>query len=108
MLTKRVIVKRTKEEKELILLDIERLGVVAGCRKHGIYATTYYEWLEKYKASGIEGLVDQRGRTNEKELREAQKQLRMLKELLAEKELELKMKDELLKKKMAQWKNAKK
>jgi len=108
MLPKRVIVKRTKEEKELILLDIERLGVVAGCRKHGIYATTYYEWLEKYKASGIEGLADQRGRTNEKELREAQKQLRMLKELLAEKELELKMKDELLKKKMAQWKNAKK
>ncbi len=33
MLTKRVIVKRTKEEKELILLDIERLGVVAGWRK---------------------------------------------------------------------------
>ena len=46
MLTKREMKKRTKEEKEQIILDIQRLGVTAGCRKHGIFATSYYEWLE--------------------------------------------------------------
>jgi transposase-like protein len=38
-------VKRTWsiEEKIAILKDIEKTGVVEGCRKHGIYATTYYD-----------------------------------------------------------------
>ena len=104
MLTKRIVKKRSKEEKERILLDIERLGVVAGCRKHGLSVSVYYAWLEKYQASGIEGLEDRRGKTNEALLRKAEKENKLLKEILAEKELELKMKDELLKKKMAQWK----
>lgn len=104
MLTKRIVKKRSKEEKERILLDIERLGVVAGCRKHDLSVSVYYAWLEKYQASGIEGLEDRRGKTNEALLRKAEKENKLLKEILAEKELELKMKDELLKKKMAQWK----
>ncbi len=103
MLTKRIMKSRTKEEKEKILLDIQRIGVVAGCRKHGIDPSTYYTWLEKYQASGLEGLEDRRGKTNEHLLRKAEKENKLLKELLAEKELELKLKDELLKKKMAQW-----
>lgn len=104
MLTKRIMKTRTKEEKEKILLDVQRIGVVAGCRKHGIDPSTYYTWLEKYQASGLEGLADRRGKTNEYLLRKAEKENKLLKELLAEKELELKMNDELLKKKMAQWK----
>lgn len=104
MLTKRIMKIRSKEDKERILLDIQRIGVIAGCRKHEIDPSTYYTWLEKYQASGIEGLEDRRGRTNEHLLRKAEKEIRLLKEILAEKELELKMKDELLKKKMDQWK----
>jgi putative transposase len=103
MLTKRIMQKRSKEEKERILIDIGRIGVVAGCRKHGLSANTYYQWLEKYSAHGIDGLEDRRGKTNEHMLRKAEKQIKLLKEILAEKELELRMKDELLKKKMAQW-----
>ena len=104
MLTKRIMKHRSKEEKEKILLDIQRIGIIAGCRKHEINPTTYYSWLEKYQAHGIEGLEDRRGKTNEHLLRKAEKEIKLLKEILAEKELELKMKDELLKKKMAQWK----
>ena len=104
MLTKRIMKTRSKEDKERILLDIQRIGVVAGCRKHEIDPSTYYNWLEKYQASGIEGLEDRRGRTNDHLLRKAEKEIRLLKEILADKELELKMKDELLKKKMDQWK----
>jgi putative transposase len=103
MLAKRIMKTRTKEQKESMLLDVQRIGVVAGCRKHGIDPSTYYSWLEKYQVHGIEGLEDRRGKTNENMLKKAEKEIRLLKEILAEKELELKMKDELLKKKMAQW-----
>ena len=103
MLTKRIMKNWSIEQKERILLDVQRIGVVAGCRKHEIDPSTYYNWLEKYQASGIEGLEDRRGKTNEHLLRKAEKENKLLKEILAEKELELRMKDELLKKKMDQW-----
>lgn len=108
MLTKREMKKRTKEEKEQIILDIQRLGVTAGCRKHGIFATSYYEWLEKYQASGVDGLEDRRGKSNENLLHKYEKEIKLLKEMIADKELELKMKNELLKKKMVHWQNVKK
>lgn len=108
MQTKRIMLKRSKEEKERLLLEIGRIGVVAGCRKHSIAPQTYYDWLEKYQASGISGLEDRRGRTNEHLLFKAEKQIKLLKEMLAEKELELRMKDELLKKKMTLWNRASK
>ena len=108
MLTKRIMQKRTKEEKEKLLLEIGRIGVVAGCRKYGLAPQTYYDWIEKYNAHGINGLEDRRGKTNEHLLRKAEKQIKVLKEILAEKELELRMKDELLKKKMAHWNREKK
>ncbi|HPD65621.1 MAG TPA: transposase [Bacteroidia bacterium] len=44
----------TGEEKEAILRDVEKPGIVIGCRKHGIYATTYYAWKKKYEEGGIE------------------------------------------------------
>lgn len=109
MLIKRDMQKRSKEEKEKILLDIQKLGVIAGCRKHSISPNIYYIWLSKYNASGVDGLEDQRGKTTDKaEISRLQKENKLLKEILAEKELENKIKDELLKKKMEQWKKEKK
>ena len=94
--------KRTPQEKERILLDIQTLGVIAGCRKYGLARTLYYEWLDKYNASGLEGLEDRRGKNMDAHVKRLEKENRILKELLAEKELESKMKDELLKKKFGQ------
>lgn len=108
MANKRAMNRRSKEEKERIILDIQQLGVVAGCRKYNLDPSSYYNWLDKYTAHGIEGLEDRRGKTNEHLLRQVEKENKLLKEMLAEKELEIKMKDELLKKKIAQWKNVKK
>lgn len=99
MLMVKRIHKRTPEEKEKILLDIQELGVIAGCRKHGLARTLYYEWLDKYNASGLEGLEDRRGKNMDAYAKRLEKENRILKELLAEKELEAKLKDELLKKK---------
>jgi putative transposase len=95
--------KWTPQEKERILLDIQNLGVTTGCRKHGISKTQYYTWLDRYNASGLEGLEDRRAKNMSADLKRLERENRILKELLAEKELESKLKDELLKKKFAQW-----
>lgn len=99
MLMVKQLHKRTPQEKERILLDIQNLGVTAGCRKYGLSKTMYYEWLDKYNASGLEGLEDRRGKNMDAHVKRLEKENRILKELLAEKELESKLKDELLKKK---------
>ncbi|NMC58104.1 MAG: transposase [Candidatus Methanofastidiosa archaeon] len=44
----------TGEEEEAILRDVEKPGIVIGCRKYGLYATTYYAWKKKYDKAGIE------------------------------------------------------
>lgn len=95
--------KWTKYEKESILKDIQRIGVVAGCRKHDIATRTYYDWLDKYNAHGIDGLDRKQKASADAELKQLRKENRMLKEMLAEKELEARLKDELLKKKMEAW-----
>lgn len=99
--------KRTAIEKEKIILDIQEIGVVAGCRKYGISNNLYYTWLDKYNASGLEGLEPC---SNNKSaiIKRLESENRILKEILAEKDLELKMKDGLLKKKIAQWNKEKK
>jgi putative transposase len=103
MLMRKELHKRTPQEKEKILLDIQNLGVTVGCRKYNISKTLYYDWLDRYNAHGLEGLEDRRAKNVSAQLKRLEKENRLLKELLAEKELESKMKDELLKKKFAQW-----
>jgi putative transposase len=105
---KREIHKRTPQEKEKILLDIQRIGVTVGCRKHMISKTMYYTWLNRFNAFGLDGLEDRRGKNLDAQIKRLEKENRILKELLAEKELEAKMKDELLKKKFAEWKRKEK
>jgi len=102
MLMVKQLHKRTPQEKERIILDIQNLGVTAGCRKYNLSKALYYEWLNRYQSSGLEGLEDRRGRNNEAYIKRLEKENRILKELLAEKELESKMKDELIKKKIGQ------
>lgn len=104
MFMKKSIAKRTPEEREGILRGIQKMGLTAGLRFYNIGKTTYYEWLEKYNRSGLDGLRDGRSQTNEAELKKLKKENLALKELLAEERLASKMKDELLKKKFAQQK----
>lgn len=96
------------EEKLAILKDFERIGVTAGCRKHSIYSTTYYGWLKKYDEHGVDGLASRRNIMDIAEAKRLRSENARIKKLLAERDLEISMKDELLKKKMQQWRNAKK
>ena len=108
MIMTKPVRKWTAKEKEKILLEIQRLGVVIGCRKYNLSKSVYYTWVRRYNAFGLEGLEDRRGKRMDAQIKRLEKENKMLKELLAEKELESRMKDELLKKKIVQWDKGKK
>ena len=93
--------KFSKEEKLSILKEAQENGVNATLLKHGIYPVTYYSWKKKYEEMGEAGF--RHGMTPEhlKEIKRLEKENALLKKLLAEKELEGHLKDELLKKKRA-------
>ena len=96
--------KRTfsKEEKLQIIKEASQQGVYATLEKYGIYQATYYSWKKKFAEMGESGF--DHGMTPEhlKRIRALEKENNALKQLLAEKELENKLKGELLKKKFAQ------
>lgn len=91
----------TQAEKLKILKEAGEHGVKMTLEKHGIYPVTFYSWRKKFQEMGEEGL--RRGATPAqiKRIRELEKENQKLKEIVAEKELEGRLKDELLKKKWA-------
>jgi len=92
--------KWSKEEKLAILEEVEKGGLQETLRKHGVYPSTYYSWRKRYQASGEAGLDQQaRQRADRGRIRELEDEVSLLKELLANKEMELALRDELLKKK---------
>lgn len=76
--------RKSSEEKEKNIKEIEKLGVVEGCRKYGISATTYYERDRKYKTYGIKGLSAYNVKSD-KEYKRLEKENAQLKELVVAK-----------------------
>lgn len=97
MKTKRIW---TVEQKLAILKEAEQEGVTATIRKHQMYGNTLYQWREKYSSGGEQGLSETYKRTDP-HVKRLEEENRRLKELLAEKELGLRIKDDLLKKTLA-------
>ena len=95
--------KRTfsKEEKLRIIKEANEQGITATIEKYGIYPASLYSWKKKLTQMGEEGF--QHGMTPQhlKRIRQLEKENNMLKLLLAEKDLEGKLKSELLKKQYA-------
>jgi len=91
----------TKEQKLEILKEATAHGVTATLEKHGIYPATYYSWRKKFDTMGEAGFRHGMTPAQLKEIRRLEKENKTLKELLAEKELEGRLKDEALKKKYA-------
>ena len=77
------------EEKVSILKEAETNGVVETFRKHGIYATTYYEWKRKYNEGGESALLLGYAKRGRKDIKKLEKENEWLKKLLVDKELEL-------------------
>ena len=99
--------KFTKEEKLKIIKEASQKGVVLTLDKYGVYASTYYSWKKKFECMGEDGLSHGMTKAHLKEIRRLEKENDLLKKMLAEKELEGRIKDEALKKKYA-WARKKK
>jgi len=93
--------KFSKEEKLHILKEAEEKGVKATLSKHGIYPATYYSWKSKYEEMGELGFRHGMTPAHIKEIKRLEKENALLKQLLAEKEIEGHLKDEMIKKKYA-------
>jgi len=91
----------TKEEKLKIIKEASEQGVNTTLEKYGIYRASYYSWKQKFEQMGEEGFQHGMTKKHLKRIRNLEKENMMLKQLLAEKELEGKLKSDLLKKKYA-------
>lgn len=81
--------------------EAKEKGVTLTLEKHGIYPATYYSWKRKYEYMGEKGFVHGMTPGQLKRIRELEKENKLLKEIIVEKDLAGKLKDELLKKKYA-------
>jgi putative transposase len=96
--------KFSKEEKLAIINEAERNGQKLTLEKYDIYASTFYYWKRKLLVYGESGLSHKKTKDREQMIKKLEKENESLKILLGEKELESKLKDELLKKKYPEWK----
>lgn len=85
------------DEKLAIIKEAEINGVTQTIRKHGLFGTTFYAWKRIFELDGENGLKSPYLRKNP-ELKRLQLENFRLKQLLAEKELVLQIKNALLKK----------
>jgi putative transposase len=90
----------SKEDKLAILKEASEKGVEVTIRRHGVYPSTFYHWRKKYQLEGEAGFTDQaRKRKDQQYIRQLEDEVSLLKQLLAERDIEIALRDELLKKK---------
>ena len=90
--------KWTLEQKLEILSVSQEMGIVEACRKYSVSTGTFYSWKNKFEHKGEAGLKVTYD-TKSKELKEAELENRVLRKLLSDREIELEVQRELLKKK---------
>lgn len=91
--------KKWSLEQKLEILSIsEEVGIVDTCRKYGVSTGTFYSWKKKHESHGKAGLKVTYD-TKSKEHKQAEEENRILRKLLSNKEIELEVQRELLKKK---------
>ncbi len=95
-------VRRTKEEKLRIVAECRKHGIVETCKKYGIYPASYYDWVERFALDDGMGAHPEASKDYLKEIRRLEKENAQLRSIMAQKDLESAMKDELLKKKYGQ------
>jgi putative transposase len=89
---------RSASEKQAVLNDAESLGVAGACRKHGVSTSMFYRWKARVEEAGAEGLSERGDSDLVRVLRELEAENLRLKRIVADKELELQIQRDLLKK----------
>ena len=102
-ITKKGTKKFTKKEKLDIIKEAQEKGVKVTLDKYDVYPATFYYWKNKVLADGETGLDHRKMKDRQQKIKKLEKENQALKILLAEKELESKLKDEMLKKKYPEW-----
>lgn len=93
----------TAAQKLAILSEADEHGVAQTCRKHGLANSMIGKWRRKLEDHGVEGL-EPYSTDASAEVHQLHDENRRLKTLVADKELELQMLRELLKKRDVQFK----
>jgi putative transposase len=93
--------KWSLEEKLKIIKEASEHGVKQRLEKYSVFPASYYAWKKKMETMGEEGFSHGMTPDQLKRIRELEKENKLLKEIVIQKELEGKLKDELLKKKLA-------
>ncbi len=96
---KQVRKKYSKEDKLKILKEAGLKGVTRTLEKHGVYPATFYYWKKKFDQMGDSGLDHSMTKERIAKIKVLEQEIDLLKQLLAEKEIESRLKDQLLKKK---------
>jgi transposase-like protein len=99
--------RKSPEEKERIIKEIKKMGVVEGCAHFGISAGTYYNWSSQYSGGGIKGLNRVNNSEYKSYIKELEEKSRLMEQLLVEKDLQIKMQQEIIKKNLPLWKKEK-
>jgi putative transposase len=89
--------KWTLKEKLEILSTSEEIGVVETCRKYSHSTGTFYSWKKKFDHKG-EAVLKVSYDTKNKEHKDSEEENRVLRKLLSDREIELEVQRELLKK----------
>lgn len=97
--TERGTKKFTKVEKLAIIEESKSKGVKVTLAKYDLYPATFYYWKKNLVVYGEKGLDHKLLKDRDSTIKELEKENEALKILLAEKELEGKLKDEMIKKK---------
>ena len=90
-------VKKTLNEKVKLIEESKILGILETARKHHLHYQTLKNWVDAFAIEGKDGLERKTVKTDP-ELKRLYLENEQLKLILAEKELELRIKNELLKK----------
>lgn len=90
--------KWSLSQKLSILQEAQENGTIETCRKHKLSTATYYLWKKKFDSQGVSGLKTS-APDKTKELKAAEEENRILRKLLGDKDIELEIQRDLLKKK---------
>ena len=81
--------KFSNEEKLTIIKEASEHGVKVVLEKYLVYPASYYSWKKKFETMGVEGLNHGMTPAQLKRIRELEKENRLLKEIVVQKELEV-------------------
>lgn len=87
----------SKSQKLAIIAESKQIGVLAASRKHNVAASQIHGWRTKVELNG-EASLDGYQAQESSEMRSLRQDIAALKEIVAEQQLALRIKDALLKK----------